>query len=475
MFKKILRILLLVLLCPVFCACGDEDTTSSASDIASKTASGNGSAISSENASTGSDTAGSSADATLTIKVKKGEITQFKSNRPYDKSKEDISLILVVGQSNFTTNVGYGGELKYFMEGKTTVEPEVPLIPATGTVYSSAGNSAITALTSDRDVATLADASTRGTSTMGGVSPAFGMQWNAITGTKVVFVQAAVGAVGVHEWTPNPQDYYCICNNNGHNVLYSNAVSNYKKSYEALSKNYNIVYTGYIWNQGEHENDTYASPETGATVCSDEAYYNAYKSMHDGFMEELKLDFGGISVVRHHQNGYSSATNSNMLTIARNAQYKLCNDIDNLYMISNISETTSSDIMDQSNTIHYSQMVFNNMGVECADNLACYLGIKDKKASFSGVKVSTKSGVYIAEFDADGKSTTGSAAVVNKASMTDHILAKLSTLGTGYSISGFTLTAGDKDMSASIDEFGAIDLDSLGSGISTVEIKCVIE
>ena len=63
MFKKILSILLLVLLCPVFCACGDEDTTSSASD----TASGNNSVAGSETASTGSDTVGSSADATLTI------------------------------------------------------------------------------------------------------------------------------------------------------------------------------------------------------------------------------------------------------------------------------------------------------------------------------------------------------------------------------------------------------------------------
>ena len=111
MLKKIFSLALIALLCPAICACGGGENDPSASETASKTASDSGSAVSSENASTGSDTVGSSADATLTIKVKKGEITQFKSNRPYDKSKEDISLILVVGQSNFTTSVGYGGEL----------------------------------------------------------------------------------------------------------------------------------------------------------------------------------------------------------------------------------------------------------------------------------------------------------------------------------------------------------------------------
>ncbi len=467
MLKKVLSVVLVVLMCTTVCACGGNDKTSGTESATLN----NGSAA----ASTGSDGTTSVeelADATLTISVKKGDITAFKSDRAYDSSKEDITLILVTGQSNFTASVGYRSEYTHYLSGKTEVIPEAPLLPLKGTVYS--GNT-VTELTDACDVSNLADATSKKNTTMGGVSPAFGMEWYAITGTKVVFVQAARGAVGVHEWVPNPEDYYCTCNNNGGGTLYSSAVANYKTSYNALSQKYNIVYTGYIWNQGEHENGEYADPTSGATVCSDETWYQAYKSMHDGFMEELDLDFGGISVVRHHQNGYSSATDSNKLTIARNAQYKLCNDIDNLFMLSTISETTSSDVMDQSNNIHYSQMIFNQMGVEMADNLACYLGVQDKKAEFSGVKVSTEAGLYIAEFDASGASVTGEPVVVKKGPMTSHILAKLSTLGTGYTISGLSLSV-KGDTGNFIDEYGAIDWSAVADQkISDVEIKCVIE
>ena len=41
------------------------------------------------------------------------KIDTFKSDRPYDKSKEDISLILVAGQSNFHPNNGYPREYGY--------------------------------------------------------------------------------------------------------------------------------------------------------------------------------------------------------------------------------------------------------------------------------------------------------------------------------------------------------------------------
>ena len=355
---KIFRLtaILLILIMTIMC-CGCNDTATDSSDPSSVQSG-------TQNSLTADQSTSVVADVTLTVNVSKNDVQKFKSNRPYDASKEDISLILVTGQSNFTTSVGFASEFKGVDSGKISSVSEEPIVPSKGICYSSGYRSAITNLSDDRDMNTLCDASRLG-NTLGGVSPSFGIKWNALTGTKVVFVQAAVGAVGVHEWTPNSTDYLCECNENGN--LYAKTVEIYKNSFEQLSKSYNIVYAGYIWNQGEHE-EVYGKPGCESSVNSDITYYDAYKSMHDGFMNELGLDFGGISVVRSDKAG-KTAEASMCLTTARNAQYKLCNDIDNLFMISTISETCATTVMDQTNTIHYSQMIFNKMGVECADNL----------------------------------------------------------------------------------------------------------
>ncbi len=464
-FKKLLAILLSVVLCLLVVACGGD-----------KTNGGTNSSTSSKGTDTAStDTASTvQSDATLTVKVKKGEVTKFKSDRPYDKSKEDISIILVVGQSNFTTGVGFSSEYGGVVNGKIQNFSEIPVIPNPGTCYSGTHRNAITRLSADRDMSKLCDTSNL-TGTLGGVTPSFGIKWNELTGTKVVFVQSAVGAVGVHEWTPNPEDYICECNENA--ALYHQAVNAYKATYDALSKDYNVVYAGYIWNQGEHE-EVYGKPECVSTVNSDKAYYDAYKSMHDGFMNELGLDFGGISVVRADKVG-GSAQDSMNLTIARNAQYKLCNDIDDLFMVSTMGETCAASAlldMDKTNTIHYSQATFNKMGAECAENLYKYLGLADQAAQFSGIEIYSSVANKLAAFDKDGKAIGET--VVAKGIITNHILAKLSTLGTNYKITDFKLTAADgTDLSQFVDEFGAVNWESVTAleTVKKVEIKCVIE
>lgn len=468
MFKRIIACMLLFSMGLLVCACGgaEKPDTSSKKDESS-----------SNTDSVPSNPDKDTVDATLTLKVKKGEVKKFKSDRPYDSSKEDISLILVVGQSNFTSSVGYGPEYSGFTQGKTNVMPDSPTRPVKGTVFSSVPQGSISVLNDSTDAYTLTD-TTRSNYPLGGATPSFGKAWHDITGTKVVFVQAAVGAVGVHEWTPDPQNYVCECPHNGKGQLYSTAVNKYKASYEALSQNYNIVYTGYIWNQGEHD-EYYGKPDKPNTVNSDLAYYVAYKSMHDGFMNELNLDFGGISVVRSHYNG-PTAQGSMSLTIARSAQYKLCNDIDNLYMISTISETCDSSMMDQSNTIHYSQRTFNLMGADCAVNLASYLGIIETP-DFSGVELYSSTGNKLIAFDENSSfAAIGDATdIISRSSLTNHVLCKLSTLGTGYTLSGFTFMVGDKDMTEHIDEFGAIDWTSItkqnAAPVKTVQVKCIVE
>lgn len=409
--------------------------------------------------------------AVLNITIDKKNAVYTKSKRPYNPSKQDISLILVVGQSNFTTSVGFSSELQAFNSGKTTVFPERPIQPQKGTVYSFSKNSSVISLNDGYDMYYLSDVS-KETSTLGGVTPSFGTEWNKLTGTKTVFIQAAVGAVGVHEWTPDPGSYTCACPGNGQGVLYRNAVDTYKKVYAALSSDYNIVYAGYIWNQGEH--DEVYGKDASNTVHDDRSYYNAYKSMHDGFMKELALDFGGISVVRSDKSG-SSAQNSRNITIARAAQYRLCNDIDNLYMISTVSETCSSDMMDQGNTIHYSQNVFNTMGTDAADNLYKELGLANPPASFAGITLIAGDGSYMASFDAEGKLTEG----VDKVSRGDtmgQITVKLKDSGdiSTYSLS-FTIDGSDAN--EYIDDFGKIDWTALSKNedVSSIEIKCIVK
>lgn len=455
MFKKFLSLLVCILPFAMCCACSGN------------TKSGNGSTISDASSVTNGEPI--STEPVITINVKKNDITKFKSDRPYDENKEDISIILVVGQSNFTTGVGYLSHNYHYANGKTDIVPEKPIQPAELSCYSGTYKGAITALTSDRDLYNLCNPNT-GIS-LGGVTPSFGAKWSALTGTKTVFLQMAHGATGMHEWTPHPADYSCTCTNNGEGTLYSNAVEQYKKTYEALSKDYNIVYTGYIWNQGEHEE--YFGKQKDVTINSAQAYYDAYKLMHDGFMNELKLDFGGISVVRSHFIGKTSKDSSSY-TIARAAQYKLCYDISNLYMLSTISETCSVDMMDPAGPIHYSQSVFNIMGDEMADNLYSVLGLGESPVEYSGITITSGDGVVISEFDATGKLTNGSDKII-RANTNGPLQLKLSALGRNDSYEITTENIPD----GFIDKYGKLNWSGMksedGTPITEVTIKVNVQ
>lgn len=451
MFKKILSLALVLLLCLSAVACGGDDSKSTASTE-----------------SAGSTTPTQS-EATLTITVKEKEITKFKSDRPYDKSKKDISLILVAGQSNFHPNNGYPREYGY-----QDHVPEAPTVTSAGKVYSSPHLGFITALTSDHDLTNLCDPE-RGNRTFGGVSPSFGAQWSDITGTTVVFVQAALGGVGMHEWVPEPSNYGCYCRNAGEGLMYSRAIENFKKSYDALSKEYNIVYMGYIWNQGEHENE-YNSAIKGCTICSDESYYDAYKIMHESLMADLGLDFGGISMVRQHFGGVTPQA-SRALSIARNAQYKLCGDIDNLFLLSTISETVTIDMMDPTLTSHYSQQTFNLMGHEMAINLAHNLGLTAVRPEYNGMLIYATNGTIIAQFDGTGKitETVGDGSVISRSDVSNHIVARPNTLGRPLSV-GYKLTVNGQDMTDKyLDQFGAINWTMLNKEmkVKKLAIECV--
>ena len=386
------------------------------------------------------------------IIVKEEKTEKFVSGRPYDESKEDIALFLVIGQSNFTTMAGYRWEYGHYLQGKAS-EPEMPLRPEKEIAYSVNSDQTLGYLSDRYDMNTLSDGA-KGTATLGGVTPAFATAFNELTGLKVVFVQAAVEATGICEWVKNTAELNCPSHTFGQGRCYSTAVAAFKRTYNALEDDYNIVYSGYIFNQGESDEST----AEGCPTDGDQAYYDMYKSMHDSLMSELDLDFGGISVVRANNAG-NTAEASNSYTKARAAQYRLCNDIDNLFMISNYSEKCTRRMMDQGNTIHYSQKVFNEMGIDMAENLCKYLGVTENNGC-GGITVDVLDGYTAVKFDRNGEAFEGDALLTPVNTVRGRVQLKFNELGsnTTYEI---CVTVDGKEMPELTDAFGTIDWNKL--------------
>ncbi len=401
----------------------------------------------------------------LVVNLSKKYSQKVTSDRDieYDPNKEDVIIVLVVGQSNSTDGVGYKYEYSYkYKESYPTSAPSThpdyvisaePTRPLEGTVFSG---SCVTALTSANDVYNLADAS-RGTSTMGGYTPAFGKAIHEATGAKIVFVQAAVGAVGMHEWTPNPETYDCACSNGGKNMLYHNAVTNYLKTYQALDEDYNIVATAYVYNQGEHEE--YAPYKTEAsTIHSAESYAKALKEMHEGFMADCSFDMGGIFLPRSFFARYNTnddtVENSRRHTYARAAMYSLANSTNDLFIFSNAAEQMSRDGIfkpDPTNDIHYSQIVYNAVGDQCAASMLSYLGI-GSAPEFTGITVYNEYGIELARFDTDGNLISGNRVVDTTVSGNAKLQIAIQPVGTYY-----TFDVSDTEF---IDDYGIVTLPS---------------
>lgn len=316
-----------------------------------------------------------------------------------DPNKEDITMVLVIGQSNATTGVGYPCELRAIANGNRDEVTEVTATPDANTVFMAKYGETITELNNSNDVKTLIE-----NDHIGGFSSAMGKKWNELTGEKVVIVQAAKGARGMHEWVKDNTKYACVC---GHNdTLYADAVSQFTTCYNALKENYNIKHSFYVWNQGEHD-DNYYSKEN-VDINSKEKYYEAYKSMHEDLLADLPLDFGSINIARSH---YS--TNTKFLSVSRLGQYKAINTLKGCYMASRFFENTTASDMDTtaegSYGIHATQKTYNAWGVDSAQNLYNIVsGNNENLESVELITNSGKNGVTKAQFNADGELTSGS-------------------------------------------------------------------
>lgn len=300
-----------------------------------------------------------------------------------------IALFLIIGQSNSTPIVGYMEEREAVLAGSRPAISALPEQPEPGAVYAGP---CVTALTEKNDVARLAACGQTG-----GYMPAFGKAWHAMTGETAVFLQCALGATGMHEWTPNPHAYACPCVHNGGGRLLANAIASFQESFAALSRQYEIVRWGYLWNQGEH--DECFGKEPMAAIRTAGQYYDAYRQMHSLLVREIQPQFGGLLVVRAHWAPRSIAP-----TIARTAQYALCQTVPGLHMISRMTETCTPEMMTPSG-IHCNQKTFNAMGADAAWNLGKALsGARPEPDGFS---LYGRSGILLAAFDASGRLKSG--------------------------------------------------------------------
>lgn len=400
----------------------------------------------------------------LVINLTNNRNNMVETNRDlsYDKNKEDVAIILVIGQSNSTyRGIGYSSEYDYYIEQGNEGKPTTaPTRPDKGTVYSG---KYVSSLKDSEDLYNLTDP-TRGKGTFSGYTPAIGKQLHEATGAKVVFVQCALGATGMHEWTKNPESYNCSCTENGQGNLYHEAVKNFTKTYQKLAESYNIVSTGYIWNQGEHEQVYNTSKDP---VQSELDYYNIFSSMHTSLMEDCELDFGSIVMPRSYygyhtdwKNSKNAVTfdneqHSRYSTFARHALYRAANDIDNVYLISTWAEKITyetSDPINPNDRIHYSQLAYNNIGAEAGDSIATYTDAKSA-TSFTGITIYNADGVELAKFDANGTLVSGSDTVAyTDDGYNSKLQIKIEPLGTYYT---YDLT--EANLTGFVDEFGCID------------------
>ncbi len=391
------------------------------------------------------------------------------SNRDieYDENKEDVIIILVIGQSN--SGVGgyrYEYEYKYDKNHPNWNITAEPARPAPGTVFSA---TSFRDLSSANDIYTKTDP-TLGTSAMGGYTPALGKALNEATGAKVALVQVAKGATGMHEWVKDPENYNCNC---GHSYqLYDEATKLFQISYRELSEKYNVILTGYIYNQGEH--DEGYGKQAGVTINSAEKYYDALVSMHENLLADCELDFGGLYVPRsyptnHGLAGYGNITveNSRRVNIARQAMYRASSETDKLFVLSNAAEWISWEGTykpDPTNVIHYSQLVYNTVGEQCATNILNYTGIT-KAPKFTGIVVYNAHGVELATFDEKGNLLTGSDIIDITSVANQKLQIMIQPLGTFYT---YDFTDNVTDDNSVINEFGEFDLTKLNS--STVKL-----
>ena len=251
-----------------------------------------------------------------------------------------------------------------------------------------------------------------------GVDGALAKEWVKRTDEKVWLVNAAHSGSSIDTWLPGKERI----NNN-----FWQAVSLYKTCEQLLNKeieagHYKLSHKGYFWLQGETDDN-----------MSAKKYLEKFLKMHNGIKNELgtgrvkkyknvdqKIEFAGILMVRAH--GDPTDNSDLYMTGPRKAQYYMCNSskekFKDIYLASHISEDWVTDagvdlyfkskyptiekymefnnikkqdveipsqVEDVHQSVHYTQLGYNELGRDAAANI-CY-ALKYVKAPESETQI----------------------------------------------------------------------------------------
>ncbi len=241
-----------------------------------------------------------------------------------------------------------------------------------------------------------------------GMDGALANEWVKKTGEKVWLVNASHSGSSISTWIPGKKRQ----NNN-----YWQAVTLYKRCEQTLNNeikagHYKLSHKGYFWLQGETD------ARDGMSAGD---YLKNFMLMHNGFKKELagnkselykyvnkKIEFAGICMVRAH--GNPTDVNDLRMVAPRKVQYYLCNSslkkYKDIFLASHVSEEWATDdgvktyftdkykdvvtylkqnpmkegsmmpscINDVHPKIHYTQLGYNEIGKDAADNICYALG-----------------------------------------------------------------------------------------------------
>ncbi len=266
--------------------------------------------------------------------------------------------------------------------------------------------------------------SASGAKAKSGIDSALANQWTNKLKEKVWVVNAAHGGSSITTWQPKK----------GQDNNFWQAVALYKACERTLNNeikagHYKLSHKGYFWLQGEQDFKMKAG-----------SYLTYYMKMHRALKRQLKgssakdykyvnkkLEFGGILMVRSHRKPTSLADLE--LTGPRKAQYYMCNSnktaYNDIFLASQLSEVWLTDnsvknyfknkyktnakytsynktrskslklptsLNQIHSTIHYTQLAYNELGRDAANNICYALGYAKKPSAKVKIKLVSQDG-----------------------------------------------------------------------------------
>ncbi|MCD8051397.1 MAG: sialate O-acetylesterase [Clostridiales bacterium] len=411
-------------------------------------------------------------------------------------SAAPISLLLIIGQSNAegrpssTSNLSTykkqwiaseeGQVYSTYAPSDTSMYKYIGWYSSTGANGLTTSNesafipSSLTDNTAAKDYKWTNNLTTAGNG-KGGIDSALAYEWNKLTGEKVWVINAAHHGSSITSWQPGSSK----SNNN-----FWQAVDLYVAAEELLSKeiaagHYTLSHKGIFWLQGEQDKSMSASKYLSYFTTMNSALRTQLNGSGISGMKKA-IAFTGIIMVRAAASKPAS-TSDFALTGPRLAQYYMTTSsasaYSTIYLASQAAEqwTTNANVKSYfvnkygtqaayraanpnksgtismptkisqvHSTIHYTQLAYNELGMDAADNICYALGYaKAPTSKVSSVTIVTANG-YTSRNKSTAKLSKGSTlkfAVKVYPTYLSKGVTVTTTSSTKYTVSGITLTA----------------------------------